>query len=137
MLGVILRLLHPAMPFVTEELWDRFGYGAPCSLIRAPWPEPFAVPGAAEARAELDWVVRLIGEVRTVRAEMNVPPSLRAPVLLKDAAPAVDRTRPALAGGDRAAGARVRVRTAWDGRCRAAARRRCSTRRPSCCRSPA
>jgi valyl-tRNA synthetase len=86
-LGIILRLLHPAMPFVTEELWDRFGYGPEFSLIRAPWPEPFAVPGAAEARSELDWLVRLIGEVRTVRAEMNVPPSVLAPVLLKDAAP--------------------------------------------------
>jgi valyl-tRNA synthetase len=86
-LGVILRLLHPAMPFVTEELWDRLGYGAPCSLIRAAWPVPFEVPEAAEARAELGWVTRLIGEVRAVRAEMNVPPSQRAPVLLKDAAP--------------------------------------------------
>jgi valyl-tRNA synthetase len=85
--GLILRLLHPAMPFVTEELWDSLGYGAACSLIRAEWPEPFAVPIAAEARAELDWVVRLIGEVRTVRAEMNVPPSILAPVLLKDATP--------------------------------------------------
>ena len=87
-LGIVLRLLHPVMPFVTEELWDRLGYGADCSLIRARWPEPFAVPGAAEARAELDWVVRLVGEVRTVRAEMNVPPSVKAPLLLKDAAPA-------------------------------------------------
>ncbi len=86
-LGQVLRLLHPAMPYVTEELWDRFGYGAPCSLIGTAWPEPFAVPGADEARAELDWVVRLITEVRTVRAEMNVPPSRLAPVLLKDAAP--------------------------------------------------
>jgi valyl-tRNA synthetase len=85
--GIILRLLHPVMPFVTEELWDRFGYGAECSLIRADWPTPFAVPGAAEARAELEWVVRLIGEVRTVRAEMNVPPSTLGPLLLKDAAP--------------------------------------------------
>ncbi|MBU6499147.1 MAG: valine--tRNA ligase, partial [Rhodospirillales bacterium] len=87
-LGLILRLLHPAMPFVTEELWDHFAYGAPCSLIRAAWPEPFAVPGAAAAREELEWVVRLISEVRTVRAEMNVPPSQLAPVLLKEAAPA-------------------------------------------------
>jgi valyl-tRNA synthetase len=84
-LGVILRLLHPAMPFVTEELWDRFGYGETCSLIRAEWPEPAAVPDAAAAREELDWVVRLIGLVRSVRTEMNVPPAAMAPVLLRDA----------------------------------------------------
>ncbi len=87
-LGVLLRLLHPAIPFVTEELWDRFGYGAPCSLVRAPWPAPVEVAGAEEARGELDWVVRLIGEVRAVRAEMNVPPATLAPVLLRDASPA-------------------------------------------------
>jgi valyl-tRNA synthetase len=86
-LGLILRLMHPVMPFVTEELWDLFGYGGTCSLIRTAWPEPFAVEGAAAARAELDWVVRLIGEVRTVRAEMNVPPSQKSPILLQDAAP--------------------------------------------------
>jgi valyl-tRNA synthetase len=86
--GIILRLLHPAMPFVTEELWDQFGYGAPCSLIRAPWPASHAVADADAARAELDWLVRLIGGIRTVRSEMNVPPSVLAPVLLRDAAPA-------------------------------------------------
>ncbi|OJW26161.1 MAG: valine--tRNA ligase [Rhodospirillales bacterium 69-11] len=86
-LGVILRLLHPVMPFVTEELWDRFGYGAACSLIRAPWPEPVAVAGAEAARTELDWVVRLITTVRSVRAEMNVPAGTPTPILLRDAAP--------------------------------------------------
>ncbi len=85
--GQVLRLLHPAMPYVTEELWDRFGYGPANSLISTAWPVVFAVPGAADARAELDWVVKLISEVRTVRAEMNVPPSRLAPILLKDAAP--------------------------------------------------
>jgi valyl-tRNA synthetase len=75
------------MPFVTEELWDRFGYGPDCSLIRAPWPEPVSVPDADAARAELDWVVRLIGEVRTVRSEMNVPPATLTPILLRDARP--------------------------------------------------
>ncbi len=87
-LGSILRLLHPAMPFVTEELWDSLGYGAPCSLIRAPWPEPVEVEGARAAAAELDWVVRFVSAVRAVRSEMNVPPSVLAPVLLRDAAPA-------------------------------------------------
>ncbi|MBX6741963.1 MAG: valine--tRNA ligase [Acetobacteraceae bacterium] len=86
-LGTILRLLHPVMPFVTEELWDRFGYGPDCSLIRATWPQAIPVPGAEEAREELDWVVRLITEIRGVRAEVNVPPSVTTPLLVKDAAP--------------------------------------------------
>src|SRR5271165_5697156 len=86
-LGMILRLLHPVMPFVTEELWDRFGYGDPYSLIRTSWPEPARVPDAAAARQELDWVVRLISEVRSVRTETNVPPATLTPILLRDAAP--------------------------------------------------
>jgi valyl-tRNA synthetase len=86
-LGVLLRLLHPAIPFVTEELWDRFAYGAPYSLIRAAWPVPVPLPGVEAVRAELDWVVRLISEVRSVRSEMNVPPSATMPVLLRDATP--------------------------------------------------
>ncbi len=87
-LGLILKMLHPCAPYVTEELWDEFGYGPACSLIAAPWPETFETPGAAEARAELDWVVRLIGDVRGVRSEMNVAPSNKAPILLRDASPA-------------------------------------------------
>jgi valyl-tRNA synthetase len=84
-LGLILRLLHPAIPFVTEKLWDHFGYGETFSLIGAAWPEPEPVPDAAGARVELDWVVRLIGLVRSVRNEMNVPPSKPSPVLLQGA----------------------------------------------------
>src|SRR5689334_22174712 len=86
-LGTILRLLHPVMPFVTEELWDRFGFGDGFSLIRAAWPEPVDVTDAAAARLELDWVVRLISEVRSVRTEMNVPPAALTPILLRDANP--------------------------------------------------
>jgi valyl-tRNA synthetase len=84
-LGLILRLMHPLMPFVTETLWDRLGYGGEGSLIKAAWPTPFAVAGAAEARAEMEWVTALITAVRTVRAEMNVPPSQLSPVLLRGA----------------------------------------------------
>jgi len=86
-LGTILRLLHPVMPFVTEELWHRMGYGAEGTLIRTAWPEAVPVADPVAARAELDWVVALIGEVRGVRAEMQVPPSVLTPILLKDAAP--------------------------------------------------
>ena len=86
-LGTILRLLHPAMPFVTEHLWDEMGYGAPCSLIGAAWPEAGAVEAPEAARAELDWLVRMISTVRTVRSEMNVPPSALAPILLQGASP--------------------------------------------------
>jgi valyl-tRNA synthetase len=84
-LGVLLRLLHPVMPFLTEEIWDRFGYGPEGSLIRAAWPKPASVPGAAEARAELEWVVSLVSEVRAVRAEMNVPPAVQVPIWLAGA----------------------------------------------------
>ncbi len=86
-LGTLLRLLHPAMPFVTEALWDEFGFGPLCSLIRAPWPEPAAVLGAEAARAELDWVVRLVSEVRSIRSQWHVPPAAPVPVLLRDARP--------------------------------------------------
>jgi valyl-tRNA synthetase len=84
-LGVLLRLMHPVTPFVTEELWDHFGYGEPGSLIRAPWPEAFAVTDAPAARAEISWAIHAISQIRTIRSEMNVPPSLKTPVLLKDA----------------------------------------------------
>jgi valyl-tRNA synthetase len=87
-LGTLLRLLHPVMPFVTESLWDHFGYGPAGSLIRAVWPQAIAVRDAQTARAELTWVRKLISEIRTVRSEMNVPPSIKSPVLLKDASPA-------------------------------------------------
>ena len=86
-LGVLLRLMHPLIPFVTEELWDHFGYGAECSLISAPWPHETLVSDAETARREVQWVIDLISEIRTVRSEMNVPPSVKSPVLLQGAAP--------------------------------------------------
>ena len=87
-LGVILRLLHPAIPFVTEALWDEFAFGEKLSLVRASWPQAVAVHDAHAAHEEIDWVVRFISAVRTVRAEMNVPPSIKGPVLFRDASPA-------------------------------------------------
>ena len=83
----ILKLLHPFMPFVTEELWRRT---APETLPRdkplvlSEWPELDV--GDEDAADELNWVVDLIGEVRSVRAEMRVPPAAQLPLALIGAA---------------------------------------------------
>ena len=76
----ILKLLHPVMPFITEELWEQYGEGG--SLMLTAWPELTLRDEKAES--EIDWLVRLISEIRTVRAEMNVPPSAKLSLKVKD-----------------------------------------------------
>ena len=68
----ILQLLHPFMPFVTEELWQHMG-AREAMLIESNWPDLSADLIDPAVESEMDWVVRLISEVRAVRAEMNVP----------------------------------------------------------------
>jgi len=94
-LDQILLLLHPIMPFITEELWQRMADRRPTPLIEAPWPalDAAAVTDAV-AEAEMDWLVALISDVRAVRAEMNVPPAAKIPLLYKGAGAAtVERLR--------------------------------------------
>ena len=86
-LRVYLRLLQPLVPFVTDALWHEFGFAEEGSLITAQWPLPIRPEQADEAVAECEQIIRLITEIRTVRAEMNVPPSQTAPILLRDATP--------------------------------------------------
>ncbi|HET7335275.1 MAG TPA: class I tRNA ligase family protein, partial [Rhizomicrobium sp.] len=84
----IFALLHPFMPFITEELWARTAEHAQpraSLLIEGPWPELGALPQDAEASAEMQWVIDLVSGVRSVRAEMNVPPSSKLSLVLKDA----------------------------------------------------
>ncbi len=81
----VLKLLHPIMPFVTEELWGQTGKREGM-LIAARWPDFAAGPRVdAGAVREMEWVVRLISEIRAVRAELNVPAGVRVPVLLAGA----------------------------------------------------
>ena len=87
MLGQILQLLHPIMPFITEELWQHFAGDAAGLLITAPWPDFSAGMRDPAAAAEMEWVVAAISAIRAVRAEMNVPPASRVPLLVKDASP--------------------------------------------------
>jgi len=85
-LGQLLHLLHPIMPFVTEELFEQAcGDGKP--LISAAWPRHDGVNVDESAAAEMDWVIRLISEIRGVRSEMNVPPSAQLTMLMRDAGP--------------------------------------------------
>ena len=72
-LARMLHLLHPATPFVTEELWER-RFGSPGGpLIVADWPEFDDALTDQAAEAEIDWLVRTIGAIRTARNEVGVP----------------------------------------------------------------
>ncbi|MDF3061589.1 MAG: valine--tRNA ligase [Microvirga sp.] len=78
-LGEICKLLHPFMPFLTEELWA--AKGADAMLALAPWPKLDGLVDEA-AEGELGWVVELISEIRSARAEVNVPPGAQIPLVV-------------------------------------------------------
>jgi valyl-tRNA synthetase len=89
----ILKLLHPFMPFITEELWARTAATPRNSLlIEAPWPQSSFSALAEPALIEMRWLIDLISGVRSIRAEMNVPPAAKIALVLKDAS-AVTRAR--------------------------------------------
>ncbi|MCW8861835.1 MAG: valine--tRNA ligase [Rhodospirillales bacterium] len=81
-LGQLLRLLHPIMPFITAELWGKMGFGKGGDLIVAEWPVMDESLADEATNQEMDWVVRLVTAVRSVRAEMNVPPGAELPVYI-------------------------------------------------------
>lgn len=77
-MGEFLRIAHPVMPFITEELWKSFGDQTP--LISASWPEygrqeVDAQFVNADSQAEMAWLVDLISQIRSRRVEFNVPVS--------------------------------------------------------------
>ncbi|MBX3596167.1 MAG: valine--tRNA ligase [Rhizobiaceae bacterium] len=84
-LDEIFKLLHPFMPFMTEELWS---LTAPedeerqTLLCHAAWPEPSFED--RDAAAEINWLIDLVSEIRSVRSEMRVPPSAIAPMVVVD-----------------------------------------------------
>jgi valyl-tRNA synthetase len=87
-LGEVAHLLHPLMPFITEEIWEHLAGADSGRLVVAHWPAYPADIRDAAASAEMDWVVRLISTIRAIRAEMNVPGGAQLTLLVKDAAPA-------------------------------------------------
>jgi valyl-tRNA synthetase len=88
-LDQILALLHPFMPFITEELWTVTGEEGPARdnvLALSAWPDLKGLENAG-AEAEIGWLVDAISAIRSVRAEMNVAPGAQVPLVLVGASP--------------------------------------------------
>jgi len=83
-----LELLHPFMPFITEEIWQRLPHRG-TTVMRAPWPEyhPEQVDGPAEESMEI--IMEVTRGIRQIRSEMNVPPGKQAEALIVTAVPAL------------------------------------------------
>jgi valyl-tRNA synthetase len=88
----ILVMLHPLMPFITEELWHAMGE-RPYELIVAKWPEPQAESNAivgvvhgeaVDAKAEFDWIINTIIAVRAAKNEVGIAPGRRLIAYLED-----------------------------------------------------
>ena len=92
-LEALLRSLHPLIPFVTEEIWQRVGPRAGIagdSIMLQPYPEAADFPNDDEAEYEMAWVMQFILGIRQIRGEMDISPGKAVPVLLQNAS-AADR----------------------------------------------
>ncbi len=87
-LDAILRMLHPIMPFLTEELYMRLpGNEHEASIMKAPFPVPDDFPEDTVAQTDLDFVQAVIGGIRNIRGEMGISPSdtIDAVIICRDA----------------------------------------------------
>jgi len=86
-LDQIIVMLHPFMPFITEELWHSMAAetgGRDYDLIVAKWPQPKAKVDV-QAKAEVDWLIKLISEVRSAKVELNIAPGTKMTAHVGDA----------------------------------------------------
>jgi valyl-tRNA synthetase len=93
----LLSLLHPLVPFVTEELWQsvapRLQLGADKTIMLRPYPRTGDVELATgDAASDIEWLKAMVTALRRVRSELNVPPAKQVTLLLADGT-AVDRVR--------------------------------------------
>ncbi len=90
-LDQILKILHPFMPFITEELWAHMvehGVARRTMLCLSEWPRLDGLVDQAAAD-EINWIVRLVSEIRSVRTEMSVPAGAKIPLVIVGADPAL------------------------------------------------
>ena len=86
-LDQILVILHPFMPFITEELWHALMPGRAHDLILAKWPMADARAIDREAPKAIDFLIRVIEAIRSARNELNVPHNASLPLRITDASP--------------------------------------------------
>ncbi len=89
-LEALLRALHPLMPFITEEIWQRVAPLVPGaftsgSIMVAPWPKSADFAADTEAEREIDWLMKVVLGVRQIRGEMDISPARKLPLLLQNA----------------------------------------------------
>ena len=75
----LINILNPIMPYLTEELWTRLGGSG--LLMTSPWPKFEGLPINQNAKNEMDWVIRVITEIRSIRSEMNIPSKIKIDLL--------------------------------------------------------
>ena len=85
-LEATLKLLHPFMPFITEEIWQKLPKDGD-SIMVAPFPEFDPKREDTEAETHLQWVMEIINAARNIRGEMNLKPSLKIPLRIKTSDP--------------------------------------------------
>jgi valyl-tRNA synthetase len=109
-----LRLLHPIMPFITEEVWQRMPRrsGEPDSVVVAPWPEGLERWTGDDEEVALAVFRDVVGAVRNIRGEYGVDPARRVPLRLAGGSPA---TREALGRLDQPLRALARLESVEDG----------------------
>ena len=89
-LETLLRALHPLMPFITEEIWQRvaplagIANAAQTTVMVAAWPKASEWPRDATAELDVAWIKNFVLGVRQIRGEMDISPARRLPVLLEN-----------------------------------------------------
>jgi valyl-tRNA synthetase len=89
-LEALLRALHPLMPYISEEIWQRVAPLVPgafttASIMLAPWPPATVFSADAAAEREIGWLMRVVLGVRQIRGEMDISPARKLPLLLQNA----------------------------------------------------
>ncbi len=90
-LKTCLKLLHPFMPFITEEIWERITSGAEGLLINASWPESDVSFNFEDDASETGLFKEILYRVRNIRGEMNIPPDKKGRVIIKTTSSAIQK----------------------------------------------